>query len=190
MIDILVLCTGNICRSPMAEAFLRQRLQCRGIDANVHSAGLLRSGAPASDHGIAVLRGLGLDIGGHRSTKLAPELLRGADLVLGMAREHVRAAVVEEPQVWPRAFTLKELVRRGAEVGPRTLGQPLEEWLDKCHAGRLTGDLLGESEGDDVAYPIGQARAVYERTAAELFDLVERLVDLAFPPAQETADGP
>ena len=176
----------------MAEAFLQHRLQRQGVEARVHSAGLLRAGVPASEHGVAVLRGLGLDLGTHRSTTMSRQLLQEADLVLGMAREHVRAAVVEEPQAWPRAFTLKELVRRGAEVGPRTQGQPLEEWLEKCHAGRLTGDLLGTSDVDDVADPIGQPRAVYERTAAELYDLVDRLVDLAFPapPQQETADGP
>lgn len=175
----------------MAEAFLQHRLQCQGVEARVHSAGLLRAGIPASDHGIAVLRGLGLDLDAHRSTTMTGQLLQGADLVLGMAREHVRAAVVEEPQVWPRAFTLKELVRRAAEVGPRTAGQPFGEWLDKCHAGRLTSDLLGTSGADDVADPYGQPRAVYERTAAELYDLVDRLVDLAFPrPPQETADGP
>jgi len=174
----------------MAEAFLQHRLQRQGVEARVHSAGLLRAGVPASEHGVAVLRGLGLDLGAHRSTTMTKQLLQGADLVLGMAREHVRAAVVEEPQVWPRAFTLKELVRRGAEVGPRTEGQPFEEWLEKCHAGRLTGDLLGTSGADDVADPIGLPRAVYERTAAELYDLVDRLADLAFPRRQETADGP
>jgi protein-tyrosine phosphatase len=174
----------------MAEAFLSDRLARRGVDAEVHSAGLLRAGAPASEYGVAVLRGVGLDLSGHRSTTMEAAMLERADLVIGMAREHVRAAVVEAPTVWPRAFTLKELVRRGAEVGTRPPGQPFEEWLQKCHAGRLTSDLLGDAAVDDVADPIGLPRAVYERTAAELSDLVDRLVDLAFPPRQETADGP
>ena len=166
----------------MAEALLRDRLERHGVAAHVHSAGLLHAGEPASSHGVSVLRDLGLDLTSHRSTTMDDASLRDADLVLGMARLHVREAVVRVPSIWPRSFTLKELVRRGAEVGRRTPGQPFDEWLEKCHAGRATTDLLGDSPADDVADPIGTARPNYERTAAELQDLVDRLVDLAFPP--------
>ena len=181
-LDVLVLCTGNICRSPMAEAFLGDQLRRRGIDARVHSAGLLYDGEPATDHGQSVLRDLGLDLSGHRSRIMDGELLSRADLVLGMARLHIREAVVRVPSIWPRAFTLKELVRRGADAGSRAPDQPLGEWLAKCHAGRTHSDLLGDSRADDVADPIGSSRANYARTAAELHDLIDRLVGLAFPP--------
>ena len=165
----------------MAEALLRHRLESRSVGAHVHSAGLLEAGRPASAHGVTVLQTMGLDLTGHRSRTMSGELLTSADLVLGMARLHVREAVVFVPSIWPRAFTLKELVRRGTEVGPRTTGQPFDEWLAKCHAGRTHADLLGDTLDDDVDDPIGTARANYERTAAELKDLVDRLVDLAFP---------
>ena len=165
----------------MAEAFLQDRLHSAGVDATVHSSGLLYTGRPATDHGVSVLGELGLDISGHRSTLVSVELLEGADLVLGMAREHIREAVVLVPDAWPRAFTLKELVRRGEELGARTPGQPLDEWLDKCHAGRTHADLLGTSLDDDVPDPIGMHRTAYQRTASMLYDLVDRLVAVAFP---------
>ena len=165
----------------MAEAFLRERLRRDGVDATVHSAGLLQSGRPATDHGVSVLADLGLDIRAHRSRTIDERLLGGADLVLGMAREHVREAVVLVPEIWPRAFTLKELVRRAIDVGPRTPGQPLDEWLAKCHAGRSHAELLGDSHEDDVADPIGMAKGAYARTAGLVLELVDRLAELAFP---------
>ena len=102
-----------------------------------------------------------------------------------MAREHLREAVLADPTTWGRAFTLKELVRRGSMMGPRAPGESLEAWLARAHAGRTKGDLLGYSEEDDVADPIGLGRDVYERTAEELGALVDHLVDLAWPFAAE-----
>jgi protein-tyrosine phosphatase len=165
----------------MAEALLRDRLLRRGIDAHVHSAGTFAEGRPASDHGVTIMREMGLDLSGHRSRLVDEQLLTGADLVVAMAREHVREAVVRAPAIWPRTFTIKELVRRATDTGPRTNGQPFDEWLAKVHAGRSHSELLGENHADDVADPYGAPKARYERTAAELIDLIERFVDLAFP---------
>lgn len=165
----------------MAEALLRDRLARRGVPANVHSAGLLDSGRRASDHGIDVLRGRGLAIDSHRSTTLRPEFIDAADLILGMARLHVRETVVSRPAAWSKAFTLKELVRRGEELGGRSLDESLQEWLDKAHAGRTQRELLGESDDDDIFDPIGSSRAVYEKTAAGIEDLIDRLVALLLP---------
>ena len=182
-IDVLFLCTGNICRSPMAEALLRHRLGERGVDAHVHSAGLRLVGEPASANGVDVLAERGLDISAHRSRIFDREMLQHTDLVVGMAREHLREAILAVPDVWPRAFTLKELVRRGERMGPRAPGESLDAWLARAHAGRVRGDLLGSSDDDDVADPIGSGRSSYERTADELTDLTDRLVDLAWPAA-------
>ncbi len=177
----------------MAEGLLRDRLARRGVPVGpggaggvtVHSAGLLDDGAPASANGVDVLRGRGIDLSGHRSTTMTPDLVTSADLLLGMARLHVREAVVLRPEVWPRAFTLKELVRRGEYVGRRGAGQPVDEWLGKVHAGRAHTDLLGEAADDDIFDPIGSSRPVYAKTAAEIEDLIDRLVALLF--GQESA---
>jgi protein-tyrosine phosphatase len=165
----------------VAEALLRHRLAAAGVEAVVRSAGLLESGNPASASGVDILAGRGLEMKSHRSTTVSTAILQEADLVLGMARQHVREAVVLAPEVWPRTFTLKELVRRGAAIGPRKEGEPLEAWLARAHMGRSTALLMGAAPEDDVADPIGQPRSAYETMVEELDDLVERLVALAWP---------
>lgn len=164
----------------MAEALLRARLDALGVDARVTSAGRLQAGQPAAAHGIDVLRGRGLDMTAHRSRTMSRDILASADLILGMAREHVREAVVSEPSVWPRTFTMRELVRRGEAVGARKPGEPLADWLGRVGAGRRTADLAGDSVADDIEDPIGQPRPAYERLAVELDDLIDRLVAVAF----------
>ena len=181
VIDVLFLCTGNMCRSPIAEAFLRQKLDAAGItDVRVHSAGLLDSGRSAPDENIAVMAERGIDISEHRSRQLTDTMLAGADLVIGMAREHVREVAVSASDAWPRTFTLRELVRRGTDVGPRQAGQPLDEWLSKVHAGRTPSQLLGASPDDDVADPMGKAARFYDEAATEIAELVDRLVALVW----------
>jgi protein-tyrosine phosphatase len=101
-----------------------------------------------------------------------------ADIVIGMAREHVAEAVAFAADVWGRAFTLKEIVRLGEERGGRAPGEPLEQWLARLHEGRRRSDLFGQSEADDVADPIGGPRRSYQRTAEELDDLTARLARL------------
>ena len=163
----------------MAEALLRDKLAAAGVEARVHSAGMFDDdGRPASEDGVAVMAARGLDTSEHRSRRMTREMLEGADLVIGMAREHLREAVLTSPDIWTRTYTLKELVRRGTDVGPRAKDQPLDEWLAKVHAGRTRNDLLGSSEADDVADPIGQPRAIYERTADELDHLTSRVAAL------------
>jgi protein-tyrosine phosphatase len=167
----------------MAEALLRNRLEGRSVDVHVGSAGLRLVGERASAHGVDVLADRGIDISAHRSRILDRELLEGADLAVAMSREHLREAVLALPDIWPRAFTLKELVRRGAAIGIRAPGESIDAWLSRAHAGRQRADLLGQSPDDDVDDPIGLPRGAYERTADELSDLVDRLVDLLWPQA-------
>ena len=171
----------------MAEALLRRTIAERGIDAGVSSAGLLSDGAPATDTGVDTVAAWGLDISDHRSRRIDPDLLGAGDLIVGMAREHVRQAVVMRPDLYRRTFTLKELVRRGSEVGARAGDEPLDAWLDRVHEGRLPTQQLGSSPVDDVADPVGQGPPVYERTAVELDDLTTRLADLLWQQVPSTA---
>ena len=164
----------------MAEALLRRRLLELGETPRVHSAGLRADGLEPSKGAVEVLGLRGLDVSGHRSRRMTETMLDEADLVVCMAREHLKEAVVLHPPVWPRTFTLKELVRRAEQVGARAPGQPFDEWLDKLHAGRNRTELLGASTVDDVADPIGMPTEMYERTATEIAALVDRLVDLGW----------
>jgi protein-tyrosine phosphatase len=82
---ILVLCTGNICRSPMAEALLRARLAALRPWVTVASAGLAApEGRPADPLAVALLAERGLDLTSHRARQLTPELVSAADLILVM----------------------------------------------------------------------------------------------------------
>ena len=152
---------------------------------HVGSAGLRLVGEPASANGVDVLGERGLDLDAHRSRILDRQLLEDTDLVLAMAREHLREAVLALPDIWPRAFTLKELVRRGDLMGRRAPGESIDAWLARAHSGRNRADLLGSSPDDDVEDPIGLSRSAYEKTADELSNLVDRLVDLLWPAAAE-----
>lgn len=182
-IDVLLLCTANQCRSPMAEVLLRHHLTAAGVDATVSSAGLYEGGAPATDHGIAVMADRGLHLEDHRSRRVEAAMLGQADLVIGMTREHVREAAVLHPDGLVKAFTLKELARGAEGVGPRPAIEPLGAWLARIAASRRRGVLLGVDHDDelDVEDPVGRGRADYEVTADLLDQLLGRVVALAFP---------
>jgi protein-tyrosine phosphatase len=180
MTDIVVLCTANVCRSPMAAALLTRRLAALGVAVPVHSAGVLRQGDPPHPQVISVMAGYGIAISAHRSRVARAADLDRAGLVLAMARENLRHAVLTEPGAWPRAFTLKELVRRGEQIGPRPPGEPFSGWLSRAHAGRDRIALLGDSAEDDVADPAGGPLRAYEDTARLLDRLVTNLAELGW----------
>ena len=185
-----MVCTGNVCRSPLAERILARELDRRGVPAAVSSAGLFRDGMPAAPEILELLAAQGLDGSDHRSCVVQPEFVAGADLVLGMAREHVRASVLADPAAQGRAFTLKELVRRGRTIGARLGGEPLSDWLARAAAGRSPRDALGSSSEDDIRDPYGRGMGVYRRVAGEIGQLVSTLADLAWPVPTSHASAP
>jgi protein-tyrosine-phosphatase len=89
--NLLFVCSGNTCRSPMAEAFARKIAERRGIqDLNVSSAGTNAfDNVPATDEALLVGMERGLDLTGHRSRMLTPEIISDADLVFVMTPSHV-----------------------------------------------------------------------------------------------------
>ena len=177
---IVVLCTANVCRSPMAAALLARRLSGLGVAVRVRSAGMLRGGDPPLPEVISVMARYGIDITGHRSRVACAADLAGASLVLAMARDNLRYAVVTEPAAWPRAFTLRELIRRGDRVGPRPPGEPFSGWLSRVHAGRERAALLGDSADDDVPDPAGGPLGAYADVAGLLDRSLTRLAELGW----------
>jgi len=88
--NILFVCTGNTCRSPMAEGYLRYLLKRNGIEGiNVSSAGTFAAeGIPPSSHSVQVMQETGIDISGTSSTQITPALVNDADLVIAMTPSH------------------------------------------------------------------------------------------------------
>jgi len=181
MPEILLLCSANVCRSVMAQAMLTRRLAARPAPACVASAGLLDGGRLPPPEVISVMAARGIDVTGHRSRRVTAGDVGAADLILGLAREHVRHAVVLAPDSWPRAFTLRELLRRGLRAGARAPGEPLGGWLARAAADRGRSDLLGRDPGDDVPDPYGGPLAGYVATASLLDGLTRDLAALGWP---------
>lgn len=102
--SILVVCTGNICRSPMAEALLASLV---GDGVSVTSAGVSALvGHPAEEHARAVCAAAGLNIGAHRARQAGPVLLKAADLILALDSSHVTGVCQLLPSVRGKTFLL------------------------------------------------------------------------------------
>ena len=95
---ILFVCSGNTCRSPLAEALARKVFARTGLHVEVASAGVsAMEGVPASENSIGVARSHRLDLSGHRARLLSGEMVRGADLIVTMGRRHLDTVGVIEP---------------------------------------------------------------------------------------------
>ena len=93
--NVLFVCTGNVCRSPMAEGFLRDQAIRRGLDIVARSTGTHAwNGRAATIDGRRVMTELGVPIDDHRTLELDRELMDWADLVICLATEHLRETAV------------------------------------------------------------------------------------------------
>lgn len=115
---IVAVCTANICRSPMAEALLQHALKAQSAplrDWRVVSAGVAASrGDSASANSVAALKKVGLDLSGHRSQPLTPELADRAGLILVMTESHrdmINLLFAPAPE---NVFLLREFMPAGA----------------------------------------------------------------------------
>ncbi|MEZ5303849.1 MAG: low molecular weight protein arginine phosphatase [Verrucomicrobiales bacterium] len=114
---VLFLCTGNVCRSPMAEALFRELVKARG-DYEVVSAGISAwDGQPPSPESQQVLRELGIDISHQRSNMLTPEMAAEATHIFGMTRGHLQAVHAYFPEAADKAYLVTEFAAQDALRG-------------------------------------------------------------------------
>jgi protein-tyrosine phosphatase len=169
--SILFLCHANLCRSPTAEVMLTRTLATEGVAATVTSAGLTVTAdqvAPENFRELALARGI--DLRDRKQVRYTPDLAEDADLVLAMTRDLLRAVVVETPSLWPKSFTLLELVRRGESSEPPRPGDTLGTWIERVHQSRERSELLGTDPIDDLRDPMADTLEMNE----EMFGQLER----------------
>ncbi|NMA03414.1 MAG: low molecular weight protein arginine phosphatase [Clostridiales bacterium] len=168
MQTILFVCTGNTCRSAMAEALFKHILKNRKDklkNIKAISAGIYAwEGDGASLGAIEVLREKGIDAMEHSSRLLTPELVEEADLILTMTSNHKRAILDICPEVRKKTYTLKEYVfnhnSKGSYISDGNLSVGNLEGLDH-----------------DIKDPYGQSVDVYRESAEEIEKYLHMLID-------------
>lgn len=186
---VLLVCTGNICRSALAERLGRAFLdQVLGPDAGairVFSAGTRAVvGSGMHEHSSLVLRGFGAEAGDFRARQLVETMAEQADLALTMTRAHRHEVLSHAPRAMYRTFTLREAAALlallgdaeipGADFGERARGlvRELADLRPRRHS----------SEDDDVRDPIGHPPEVHELAGEAIVEallpLLRRLADL------------
>ena len=180
-IDVAFICTGNICRSPMAEVLLRARLATVAPDVVVGSAGLLFDGRPAERNAERAMAKRGLDLRGHEARTISLELLEDASVIIGMERQHITAVADLDADLFARTFTLPELVRSVDVVGPRRPDTDLRSWVELAGSVRSLDNYGLADAAAEIADPMGGTGRAFRACADAIDGLLETFVGLAWP---------
>ena len=194
--EILTVCTGNICRSPLAEAVLDQRLGDIGVRVSSAGAQGLRN-APMTPEAAQLAIGQGASaerVAAHRSRRLTPAMLAAPDLILAMTRGHRRDILALAPGRLRATFTVREFARLAEHLSDDDLVTVAAADVGDAsarlrsviaHLAALRGAVVAPADArdDDVIDPYLQSAAVYERSTTQMMPglaQVERVLRLAF----------
>lgn len=130
MLKMLFVCTGNTCRSPMAEAFFNLLAQQRGLPARAFSAGLSVSNHKASDSAIQAAAEYGAELSSHRPQSLTQCMVNDADLILTMTEDYKRNVEMNYPSAQGKTWTLLQFIGEQGDIDD-PYGGSLEEYR-KC----------------------------------------------------------
>lgn len=172
-VSILVVCTGNVCRSPLAAQLLAARLATAGIEASVSSGGtaaLVGQGMPQEASALSLRYGGVPDR--HVARQLTESLIDDADLVLTASREHRAAVASLVPKSAQRAYTLAEFARIAEflESSPKeakslqTATSPVEA-IGAISMNRGFAAPPARPDDDDIVDPFGRPGEIYEASA-------------------------
>ncbi|MDX1657747.1 MAG: hypothetical protein R3343_02900 [Nitriliruptorales bacterium] len=184
--EIMVVCTANICRSPLAAAMLEQEARQRlGPEPSlwVRSSGVhALEGHTAASGSLAEAEKRGLDLSHHRGAPTTRADVERSDLVLTMTESHRSAVNQRAPGSGGKVFTLREFARLAAALKPLEEGRALRDrvrfLVRLAHGAR--SHVARPAEPEDVADPYGGPDEGYRRMAAEIETLVGEIAPQLF----------
>jgi protein arginine phosphatase len=144
---ILFVCTGNTCRSPMAEALLRKLAEEEGLTLDVRSAGVAAApGSGPAQQAVDVMKEWEIDHSAHRSQPITPELIQWADVIFTMTSGHRQLLAQAYPEALEKVVPLKEYIHRDPES--EALLQQLNEVLTEIEMRRSLINGQADTEAD------------------------------------------
>jgi len=158
-IKILLVCTGNTCRSTMTEGIMKSTINDKNLDIDVSSAGISAIiGDKASNNAVIVLNELGIDLSYHRAKQVTDNMLRESDLVLTMTKQHKDILLRSFKDLEDKIYTLKEFTKEGL-------------------SNEKSNDL-SMNKSFDIQDPYGGNYDVYKSCSMELEIEVKRVLDI------------
>lgn len=172
MKTVLLVCTGNTCRSSMAEGILKNL--CRSVnDLKIISAGISAlNGSSAAGKSIEVMKEKEICLLDHTSTILTKKIILASDLILTMTLAHKHAVISMMPAAKVKTYTLKEYARKSIESGNSSCFAFFENKLPQ--KSREERSLLAT---DDILDPFGQSIDIYRKTANEIEECLKILCE-------------
>ena len=172
---ILIMCTGNLCRSPLAEVLLRRELAAEHVPAQVSSAGLAAPLGASPDRRLRRVAGdLGIDVDDHRSRPASVSDIRAADLILTMTNEQTAQVLTLDPSARGRVVTMRAAAWRAGVVGGQAM--PFAEWVRRLAGDPTTSEAARPDPAFDIPDPVGGPLRAYRVMGDEVASLVQALV--------------